>query len=61
MKLMSHLIFLVFFLVKVNGQQNGGLDSSKVISTLYNKVEANIIKTIKNNKKKWFDQTNGEG
>ena len=32
-----------------NGQQDDGLDLSKVLDTLYNKVEANMIETIKKN------------
>ena len=48
MKLVRLFILLVWILLKVNGKQDDGLDLSKVLDTLYNKVEANMIKTIKN-------------
>ena len=49
MKLVTLFLVLVCCLVKVKGQQNDGLDLSKVLDTPYNKVEANMIKTIKKN------------
>ena len=49
MKLVTLFLVLFCFLLKVNGQQNDGLDLSKVLDTLYNKVEANMIKTIRKN------------
>ena len=49
MKLVSFFLLLVWVSLKVNGKQNDGLDLSKVLDTLYNKVEANMIKTIRKN------------
>ena len=43
MKIVILFLVLVCFLVIVNGQQNDGLDLSKVRDTLYNKVEVSMI------------------
>merc|ERR1711909_224491 len=42
------MITLSLLVIRVNSQDKG-LDLSKVLDTLYNKVEANMIKTIRKN------------
>ena len=42
------VITLSLLVIRVNSQDKG-LDLSKVLDTLYNKVEANMIKTIRKN------------